>query len=330
MNGMNSMDSWLGTDALTSGSNVSDSTDDDFHAEPCCGWLVAEDVPEYGPAIAPRPSQPQGLRPESLKSDNLVDSAFPADLDDSASSGDSDDSTDSGNSSRSNNSTNSGSSASSTGLNKSGSSPGSDITSRAGSDMKLLRVAMARVEGTQEAATDRTANIRRLRIAVRRAVGIEAADGVIGLDAGAAESIGGDGATHPETLPRDAIAARLKALARTADRDLAEQLRLLVAFEDAKLYKADGCSTMYVWVDRYLKLARTVCFERLRVGRALVDLPVLDSLFALGKLSFSQLHAGLRGHPPPPGSSRQASRARRAFDSDQRRLGVLELPPVVA
>ena len=131
---------------------------------------------------------------------------------------------------------------------------------------QLLRLAMSLIEGTQVAATDRQANIKRLHERVCTAAG-------------------------QVPIPSDAavVRQRLKALARSADRNLAEQLQLLNLVEQEKLYEQDGCRNMLIWMDIHLGLARAAAAERLRVGKCLSDLPVLAALFALGKISFSQL-----------------------------------------
>jgi len=46
---------------------------------------------------------------------------------------------------------------------------------------------------------------------------------------------------------------------------------------------------MLVWMDVHLRLGRIAASERLRVARKLLDLPALAALFALGRISFSQL-----------------------------------------
>lgn len=91
--------------------------------------------------------------------------------------------------------------------------------------------------------------------------------------------------------PLNAIELRkhMTRLARGADRDQALLLQLLVQFDDAQLHLQDGCRSMAVWMDVYLGIGRVAAFERLRVGRALVELPILQSLFSLGQISFSQL-----------------------------------------
>ena len=142
----------------------------------------------------------------------------------------------------------------------------SDVEKQHQKQGQLLRLAMSLIEGTQVAATDRQANIKRLHERVCTAAG-------------------------QVPMPSDAavVRQRLKALARSADRNLAEQLQLLNLVEQEKLFEQDGCRNMLIWMDIHLGLGRAAAAERLRVGKCLSDLPVLSALFALGKISFSQL-----------------------------------------
>lgn len=144
-------------------------------------------------------------------------------------------------------------------------SPGETVAARI-DDGKKLRLAMALVDGVQSTSDDRAANTAFLRNRLALAAG-------------------------QDIPPKNAeeLRSRLKSLARAADRNLAEQLPLLVQFDEEKLYAQEGCRSMLVWMDVHLKLGRVAAFERLRVGRALSELPILSSLFALGLVSFSQL-----------------------------------------
>ncbi len=142
----------------------------------------------------------------------------------------------------------------------------SDVEGQHYTQGQLLRLAMTLIEGTQVAANDRQANIKRLHERIATAAG-----------------------QTPRPSDSAGVRQRLKALARSADRGLAEQLQLLTLVEQKKLYEHDGCRSMLVWMDIHLGLGRAAAAERLRVGKCLPDLPILASLFALGKISFSQL-----------------------------------------
>ncbi len=129
-----------------------------------------------------------------------------------------------------------------------------------------LRLASALLQGVHRSDAERDIARTRLRSTVSRATG------------------------RPDTPDsKIALSQRLKQLNRIADRGLAEQLELLVRFEDQGLYLQDGCRNMIVWMDQHLRLGRIAASERLRVGRALLELPVLSALFALGEVSYSQL-----------------------------------------
>ncbi len=136
-------------------------------------------------------------------------------------------------------------------------------------DGKALRLAMSLVVGAREAARDREAARTRLRRFCARAVGRDVArDATVCTD--------------------DALGQRLMALERDGNRQLCTRLQLLVRFADAELYRQDGCRSMIQWMDQWLNLGRITASERLRVGRALQSLPMCESLFALGKLSYSK------------------------------------------
>ena len=134
----------------------------------------------------------------------------------------------------------------------------SDVEKQHHKQGQLLRLAMSLIEGTQVAATDRQANIKRLHERVCTAAG-------------------------QVPIPSDAavVRQRLKALARSADRNLAEQLQLLNLVEQEKLFEQDGCRNMLIWMDIHLGLGRAAAAERLRVGKCLSDLPVLSALLSL-------------------------------------------------
>ena len=136
------------------------------------------------------------------------------------------------------------------------------------SQAEAIRLAMALIEGAQYASEDRTAKAEKLCERIRL--------------------IGGQ-APSSDDETNETLGNRLRSLSRTRDRNLAEQLQLQVRFDDAEHYKLDGCRSMIVWMDVHLGIAKTNASEQLRVGRALQELPILESLFTLGQISFSQL-----------------------------------------
>jgi len=79
---------------------------------------------------------------------------------------------------------------------------------------------------------------------------------------------------------------------------VAEQLRLLARIDELQLWKGagrggSGCRDCAQWMDRALGISRITALECLRVARALRDLTVIESLFALGKLSWSKVRQGV-------------------------------------
>lgn len=153
----------------------------------------------------------------------------------------------------------------------------SDTLNRRLTEAEAIRLAMALIEGAHNASEDRSEKVEKLRERIRH--------------------IGGQApATEPES--NENLGNRLRSLARTRDRNLAEQLRLQVLFDEAEHYKLDGCRSMIVWMDVHLGIAKTNASEQLRVGRALQQLPILESLFTLGQISFSQLREVTRVATP--------------------------------
>ncbi len=159
--------------------------------------------------------------------------------------------------------------------------PGDAVLQRI-AEGKHLRLSAAFIEGARLCASDQHARHASFDSLVARIAGHPDADTEY------QQTTSSDIALAPATDPAD-LRTRLKRLARGAERNLAELLQLLVEFDDAKLYECDGCRSMPVWMDVYLGIGKTAAFERLRVGRALIDLPVLRSLFSLGQITFSQL-----------------------------------------
>ena len=147
---------------------------------------------------------------------------------------------------------------------------------------KHLRLSAAFIEGARLCASDQKADNASLDSLVARITGRTV------LESGDKQGTLKDGLTGSVATPAD-LRTRLKRLARGSERNLSELLHILVEFDDAEMYKLDGCRNMPIWMDVYLGIGRIAAFERLRVGRALVDLPVLRSLFSLGQITFSQL-----------------------------------------
>jgi len=140
---------------------------------------------------------------------------------------------------------------------------------------QTLRLATALIEGASMASADRQANVDRLRVFSRVAVG----SGVV---------------TESNEESNEELIDRLGRLVRSSDRNMAEQLKLLARIDEMQLWKdpgqgGGGCRDCAQWMDRTLGISRITALERLRVARALESLSVIESLFALGKLSWSKV-----------------------------------------
>lgn len=134
---------------------------------------------------------------------------------------------------------------------------------------EVLRLAMALIEGARITSNDR----KQARSRLKRFC---------------AKSVGKDVTQSSVVCADEELGAHLMELARQSDRQLSEQLELLVRFADAELYKQEGCRTMVQWMDVNLGIGRIAASEHLRVGRALRELPMCGALFALGKLSYTK------------------------------------------
>ena len=175
---------------------------------------------------------------------------------------------------------------------------------------QTLRLATALIEGASMASTDRRANADRLRVFSRVAAGSIAMPRAESTtesttDPGTESAIGSaaGASSGSETFPESnkdlqesnkELVDRLGRLVRSNDRNMAEQLKLLVRIDELQLWKAadsesGGCRDCAQWMDRTLGICRVTALERLRVARALQDLAVIESLFALGKLSWSKV-----------------------------------------
>jgi len=129
------------------------------------------------------------------------------------------------------------------------------------------------------ASADRQANADRLRVFSRAA-------------AGSGVALESNEKLNEES--NEELIDRLGRLVRSSDRNMAEQLRLLARIDELQLWKVagqggGGCRDCAQWMDRTFGICRITALERLRVARALQDLAVIESLFALGKLSWSKV-----------------------------------------
>ena len=68
-------------------------------------------------------------------------------------------------------------------------------------------------------------------------------------------------------------------------------LKLLAEFDDNHGWWGDGIKSFAHWLNYMIGLNEVVAREKVRVARALTDLPLIDEAFRLGKLSYSKVRA---------------------------------------
>ena len=71
--------------------------------------------------------------------------------------------------------------------------------------------------------------------------------------------------------------------------DVATQLELLMRFDDIEGWRESGAKHCADWMDTALGIDRRSAWERLRIGRKLRLLPVIQHLFRCGRLSWSKV-----------------------------------------
>ena len=87
----------------------------------------------------------------------------------------------------------------------------------------------------------------------------------------------------------DDIRRALYALCTRQDTDLAAQLELLVRFDELEGWRESGAKSCAAWMNASLCIDRRTAWERLRVGRQLRLLPIIQRLFRNGRLSWSKV-----------------------------------------
>ena len=94
-----------------------------------------------------------------------------------------------------------------------------------------------------------------------------------------------------KAMPTDAasIEKRLKALGKDITSNHADQLELLVRFDDCYGWKNLGATNCAAWMNLYLGISPQLGWEYLRVGRKLRELPVTRTLFQVGQLTWSKV-----------------------------------------
>ena len=112
--------------------------------------------------------------------------------------------------------------------------------------------------------------------------------------------------TSPDSLPypENSLELNLQRRARSAELEpqiikLAGEinaadyrfLKLLAEFDDNHGWWGDGIKSFAHWLNYMIGLNEVVAREKVRVARALNDLPLIDEAFRLGKLSYSKVRA---------------------------------------
>ena len=109
---------------------------------------------------------------------------------------------------------------------------------------------------------------------------------------------------EPTPFPENSLERSLQRRARSAELEpqiikLAGEinaadyrfLKLLAEFDDNHGWWGDGIKSFAHWLNYMIGLNEVVAREKVRVARALTDLPLIDEAFRLGKLSYSKVRA---------------------------------------
>ena len=94
-----------------------------------------------------------------------------------------------------------------------------------------------------------------------------------------------------KAMPSNAtdICQRLKVLSQDITSSLADQIELLVRFDDLQGWKSSGANHCAAWMNTELGVSLKRGWEYLRIGRKLRLLPTTTALFRAGKLSWSKV-----------------------------------------
>src|SRR5262245_24515356 len=91
------------------------------------------------------------------------------------------------------------------------------------------------------------------------------------------------------SLPTEHLEAELVAHAAWEATGMARMLDVLAEFDRRKGWESWGCWSAQQWLSWKCGLGYVAASERLRVARALVDLPYIRGLLSSGKISFSKV-----------------------------------------
>jgi hypothetical protein len=80
-------------------------------------------------------------------------------------------------------------------------------------------------------------------------------------------------------------------IAVAMDKASHRQLTLLRGFDEGGGWAISGARSCAAWLSWRTGLGRGPANERMRIARALADLPLIDRAFSTGKLSYSKVRA---------------------------------------
>lgn len=96
---------------------------------------------------------------------------------------------------------------------------------------------------------------------------------------------------HPD-IP--ALVERIQDLHRRLTRGKAELIAAIYEFDANNLAEAHGASSTATWLCRVLGISRSTAYEYVRVGKELVDFPILDFAFERGEVDYSTVRLLLK------------------------------------
>ncbi|MBZ0119882.1 MAG: 13E12 repeat family protein, partial [Sandaracinaceae bacterium] len=99
-------------------------------------------------------------------------------------------------------------------------------------------------------------------------------------------------------LDSAALEAELATLSAHIDAATHRQLTLIRLVDESGLWAHQGATSTPAWLSWRIGLALGAARERLRIARALVSLPAIDSAFSKGQLSYSKVRAMTRVATP--------------------------------
>ena len=94
-----------------------------------------------------------------------------------------------------------------------------------------------------------------------------------------------------KALPSDtnSIRKRLKVIGQSITQGHADQLELLVRFDELRGWATSGARSCPAWMNTELGISTSLAFDYLRAGRKLRNLPVIRALFRAGQLTWSKI-----------------------------------------